>query len=135
MKKTHMLLTGLMTAIACRHSDGPMTTALEKSLDNNNSFIFYHTQKLYSHLEENLNKIKNDVLVTEYYMIDYVFKHVDAATVDYYENFSALVGSSTTYLKKGQSLIVSAGIGAFSKRADPRIMIDGVERSLKTPNI
>jgi gliding motility-associated protein GldM len=43
-----------------------------------------------------------------------------------YDQFSAVVGQSSNYLMPGEEMQISAGVGAFSKAAQPQITIGGV---------
>jgi nucleoid DNA-binding protein len=74
-----------------------------------------------------LSKIKNDILLTENRLVNYVYTHVNVQRDDFYNSWSAIVAPNRMYLKKGQTLSIFAGMGAFSTRAKPNIMINGVE--------
>lgn len=77
-----------------------------------------------------LNKIDNDVLTTEKILVDYCDNHVSRGCVLYYNKFSVVAVLSSSYVKNGQPIEVSAGIGSFSAASKPTIIIDGKEITL-----
>jgi len=71
-----------------------------------------------------LNKIESDVLATEHaFMI--CCKNQISIGYDSYLKISALAILSSSYIKPGQSIQVSAGLGAFSSASKPTITING----------
>ena len=44
--------------------------------------------------------------------------------------FSVLLGQSTTHAKPGEMIEISAGVGSYSTRGNPRIKINGIAASL-----
>lgn len=114
----------------------PLLGGYEDSLVKNQ-----HTQYTKKWLEDNftgssslmslvmLNKIENDVLATEKVLIEYC----NNQTVNMhhgYEAFHAIASLSSSYVKRGQSIEVTAGVGAFIAAARPRITINGTEIKL-----
>jgi hypothetical protein len=78
-----------------------------------------------------LNKIESDVLITEKSLIDYFQNQI--GVVDgpgFYNVFRAIASLSSSYVKRGQKIEVTAGVGSFSVAARPRIIIDDKEVSL-----
>jgi hypothetical protein len=71
-----------------------------------------------------LSKLQNDVLITSERLIGY-YNSISTCIIDSFEQFSAIVTQNTHYLKAGDSLMVYAGIGAFTLGAKPTIVING----------
>ncbi|MGB8195291.1 MAG: hypothetical protein WCF67_25365, partial [Chitinophagaceae bacterium] len=72
-----------------------------------------------------LNKIENDVLITENMLVDYIDNITTVLDCGNYEQFSAIISQNSSYLKRGQPLEIYAGVGAFSLSANPTIRING----------
>jgi hypothetical protein len=71
-----------------------------------------------------LEKIKNDFLLLESKFSGYFNNQVGVYISDY-TSFSCLIGQNTTHLKSGETLEISAGIGAFTLAANPSFVING----------
>jgi gliding motility-associated protein GldM len=71
-----------------------------------------------------LSKFQNNVKNAENQVVTYCHNQVGAVKV-VYDQFAALVGQSSNYLMPGEEMEVSAGVGAFSKAAQPQISIGG----------
>ena len=71
-----------------------------------------------------LDQIENDLLLTEHRILSYAHLHCSYID-DGYDRVSVLMGSNSMYLKAGQTLTISAGIGFFSVACDPIITING----------
>ncbi len=71
-----------------------------------------------------LSKFQNDVRTTENRVVTYLHNKVGQVEV-VYDATAAIVGQSTNYLTPGQDLEITAGVGAFNKRAGPQISIGG----------
>jgi gliding motility-associated protein GldM len=72
-----------------------------------------------------LSKFQNDVKTSENRVVALFHEQVGKVKVQY-DAFAAIVGQSSNYLMPGQELTISAGVGAFSKKALPEINIGGV---------
>jgi gliding motility-associated protein GldM len=71
-----------------------------------------------------LSKFENDVKNTESQVVEYCHKQIGEVEV-VYDAFQAFAQSSTQYAMPGEELVITAGIGAFSKAAKPTVTIDG----------
>ncbi|MBI1343003.1 MAG: gliding motility protein GldM [Terrimonas sp.] len=71
-----------------------------------------------------LSKFQNDVKTSENKIISYCHEQVGKVEVRF-DTYTAIVGQSTTYAMPGQEIDVMAGVGAFSKAAQPTITING----------
>lgn len=71
-----------------------------------------------------LRKFQNDVRTTENKMITFCHEQVGKVVVRY-DAFAAIVGQSSNYIMPGQDVEITAGVGAFSKAAQPAISING----------
>jgi hypothetical protein len=87
---------------------------IEQYLNNSNSLL---TMAM-------LNKIQNDILITENGLIQYCKIYSTKYTCGY-DQFHTVAVLSSAYVKAGQSIEVSAGVGQFSAASKPRITIDG----------
>lgn len=73
-----------------------------------------------------LNKLKNDVLTTEKSVIDYCNSNIIVDAV-VYDKYSAISFLSSSYVKAGEPVELTVGMGAFTNDLNPRITIDGEE--------
>jgi gliding motility-associated protein GldM len=71
-----------------------------------------------------LSKFQSDVKNSESHVIDFLHKEIGEVKV-VYDKFEPLVGTNATYLMPGDELEVTAGIGAFSAAAQPKVYING----------
>ena len=71
-----------------------------------------------------LSKFENDVKNSEAMVVDFCHRQVGEVQV-VYDAFQAFAGTNSQYLMPGQELIITAGVGAFSKAAAPSVSIDG----------
>jgi gliding motility-associated protein GldM len=71
-----------------------------------------------------LSKFQNDVKNSEAQVVDFCHRKVGEVEVVYNE-FQAFAGTNSQYLMPGQELVITAGVGAFSKAAKPNISVDG----------
>ena len=71
-----------------------------------------------------LSKFQSDVKNSESQVIDYLFKKIGEVKV-VFDQFQPLIGTNATYLMPGDELEVTAGVGAFSAAAKPKISING----------
>ncbi len=71
-----------------------------------------------------LSKFQNNVKNAENAIVTYCHNQVGAVKI-VYDQFGALVGQSSNYVMPGEDLEITAGVGAFSKAAQPIITIAG----------
>jgi gliding motility-associated protein GldM len=71
-----------------------------------------------------LSKFQNDVRNSESKAVEFCHKQIGQVEI-IYDQFQAFAGTNTQYLMPGEELVITAGIGAFSKEARPSISIDG----------
>jgi hypothetical protein len=83
-----------------------------------------------------LNKIEQDVLITENGMIEYINSNlVNYGCVLSFEKFQAIAVLSSSYIKTGQEIEVAAGLGAFSRALEPAIFINGIKMRLNDEGV
>ncbi len=82
-----------------------------------------------------LNKIEQDVMMTEHTMARYINNQVSSLNCGNYERFSAVMVLSSSYVKAGQEIEVTAGVGAFSAAAAPAVYINGIKRRLNDEGV
>ncbi|MEI6949464.1 gliding motility protein GldM [Paraflavisolibacter sp. H34] len=71
-----------------------------------------------------LSKFQNDIKTTENKVVSKCHEQVGKVAVRF-DTYAAVVGQSSSYLMPGQEIEITAGVGAFSKAAAPRISIGG----------
>ncbi|HEV8079218.1 MAG TPA: GldM family protein, partial [Chitinophagaceae bacterium] len=71
-----------------------------------------------------LSKFQNNVKNAENQVVTYAHNQIGAVKV-IYDQFAALVGQSSNYVMPGQEIEITAGVGAYSKAAQPQISING----------
>ena len=76
-----------------------------------------------------LSKFQNNVKNAESEIVTYCHSQIGAVKV-IYDQFAALVGQSSNYVMPGQEIQITAGVGAYSKAAQPQITINGAQASL-----
>lgn len=76
-----------------------------------------------------LSKFQNNIKNAEAEIVTYCHNQIGAVKV-IYDQFAALVGQSSNYVMPGQEIEITAGVGAYSKAAQPQISINGASASL-----
>ena len=76
-----------------------------------------------------LSKFQNDVKSSESQMVDYLHNQIGTVKL-VYDKFQAIATSNTTYAMPGDAIEITAGVGAFSDAAKPRITINGQPQTL-----
>jgi gliding motility-associated protein GldM len=71
-----------------------------------------------------LSKFQNDVKTSENKIIAFCHNKVGEVAVRF-DTYAAIVGQSSSYLMPGEELEITAGVGAFSKTAQPVVSIGG----------
>ncbi len=87
------------------------------------SFTYFHMTPSIAALTI-LSKFQNDVKNSEAQVVEYCHKEVGEVEI-VYDEFKAFAGTNSQYLMPGEELVITAGMGAFSKAAKPTITIDG----------
>ena len=96
---------------------------LNNSVDSSNISINFlgnnvEAQKLF------FNKMTNQILIIENELINYCRSRISDGG-DWFDSEGVLIGQNTNHLRKGDQLIISAGVGAYSSKANPEITIAG----------
>lgn len=76
-----------------------------------------------------LSKFQNDVKSTEAQIVDHFHSKIGEVKI-VYNKFQAIATSNTTYAMPGDDVEITAGVGAFSDAAKPRITINGAPQTL-----
>ncbi len=76
-----------------------------------------------------LSKFQNNVKNAEAEIVTFTHNQIGAVKV-IYDQFAALVGQSSNYVMPGQQIQITAGVGAYSKAAQPQITINGAPSAL-----
>ncbi|RXK81778.1 type IX secretion system motor protein PorM/GldM [Filimonas effusa] len=81
-----------------------------------------------------LSKFQNDVRNSEAMVVDYLHKKVGEVVL-VYDQFQAIASQSSQYLMPGQELVITGGVGAFSKAALPTVTVDGAVVALNADGV
>ena len=81
-----------------------------------------------------LSKFQNDVRNSEAQVVDFCHRKVGEVVI-VYDEFQAFAGTNSQYLMPGQELVITAGVGAFSKAAKPNITVDGAGMPLNANGV
>lgn len=76
-----------------------------------------------------LSKFQNDVRTSENNVVTFCHKKVGEVEV-VFDSYAAIVGQSSNYVMPGQKVQITAGVGAYSKAAQPTITIGGTPSPL-----
>ncbi|HEY8388618.1 MAG TPA: GldM family protein, partial [Parasegetibacter sp.] len=76
-----------------------------------------------------LSKFQNDVKNSEAQIVDYCHNQIGQVEV-IFDAFQAFAGTNSKYLMPGEELEITAGIGSFSKAAQPIVYINGTPQQL-----
>lgn len=87
------------------------------------TFAYFHMTPTVAALTL-LSKFQNNVKNAENQVVTYCHNQVGAVKV-VYDQFAALVGQTSNYLMPGEEMEITAGVGAYSKAAQPQITING----------
>jgi gliding motility-associated protein GldM len=71
-----------------------------------------------------LSKFQMDVKTSENRVVQFCHNKVGEVNV-VFDSYAAIIGQNSNYLMPGQQLEITAGVGAFSKKAQPIITIGG----------
>lgn len=71
-----------------------------------------------------LSKFQNDVKTSENRVVQFCHNKVGEVNV-VFDSYGAVIGQSSNYLMPGQEIEIHAGVGAYSKKAQPTIVIGG----------
>ncbi|SJZ34267.1 type IX secretion system protein PorM/GldM [Sediminibacterium ginsengisoli] len=77
-----------------------------------------------------LSKFQNDIKNSEAQVVEFCHKKIGEVEI-IYDEFQAFAGTNSQYLMPGEELVITAGVGAFSKAAKPSITVDGASVPLK----
>lgn len=81
-----------------------------------------------------LTKFQSDVRNSEQEVIAFCHKEIGEVEL-IYDEFAALAVSNSQYFLPGENLIITAGVGAFSKAAKPQIYVDGQSVPIKADGL
>ena len=71
-----------------------------------------------------LTKFQNDIKTSENKIVAYCHEQVGKVELKF-DSFEAIVGQNSEYLMPGQELVITAGLGAYSKTKLPTVSING----------
>ncbi|MBY0481660.1 MAG: gliding motility protein GldM [Chitinophagaceae bacterium] len=105
----------------------PPTT--NKAVKDDMSYLYFHMTPTIAAITI-LSKFQNDIKNSEGQVVEYCHKEIGEVEL-IYDEFAAFAGTNSQYLMPGEELIITAGIGAFSKAAKPNITVDGAPVAVK----
>ncbi|MEI6086304.1 MAG: gliding motility protein GldM [Bacteroidota bacterium] len=99
------------------------------AVKDNMAYLYFHMTPTIAAITI-LSKFQNDIKNSEAQVVEYCHKEIGEVEL-IYDEFQAFAGTNSQYLMPGEELIITAGIGAFSKAAKPNISIDGATIAVK----
>lgn len=111
-------------SIPVSQSGGATTGIVEKDWNNN----YFHMTPAVAVITL-LSKFQSDVKNSEAQVIDYCHNQIGTVKL-VYDQFQAIATASRTYAMPGEEIEITAGVGAFSAAAKPKITIAGQVQSL-----
>jgi gliding motility-associated protein GldM len=75
-----------------------------------------------------LNKFQNNIKITENRMTSFCNENVSYG--DYFTTYSPIITQSSSYVRSGEEIEIMAGIGAFSRKNLPEILINRINAPL-----
>lgn len=99
------------------------------AVKDNLSYLYFHMTPTVAAITI-LSKFQNDVKNSEAQVVEYCHKEIGEVEL-IYDEFAAFAGTNSQYLMPGEELVITAGIGAFSKAAKPNITVDGSPVAVK----
>lgn len=108
----------------------PEKAHAEKSGDNAKdwTFSYFHMTPTIASLTI-LSKFQNDVKNSESQIVDYVHSQIGKVKL-VFDQFQAIAQASRTYAMPGDEIEITAGVGAFSTAAKPKIYVGGQLQNL-----
>ncbi|MEP7280233.1 MAG: gliding motility protein GldM [Bacteroidota bacterium] len=102
----------------------------EKSGDNAKdwTFNYFHMTPTIASLTI-LSKFQNDVKNSESQLVDYIHSQVGKVKL-VFDQFQAIAQANRTYAMPGDEIEITAGVGAFSAAAKPKIYVGGQLQNL-----
>jgi gliding motility-associated protein GldM len=71
-----------------------------------------------------LTKFQNDIKTSENKVVAYCHEQVGKVVLKF-DSFEAIVGQNSNYFMPGQELVITAGLGAYSKTKLPNVSVNG----------
>jgi gliding motility-associated protein GldM len=76
-----------------------------------------------------LSKFQNDIKSSEAQMVDYLHSQIGSVKI-VFDQFQAIAQANTSYAMPTDQIEITAGVGAFSAAAKPKIFINGAPQTL-----
>ena len=70
------------------------------------------------------NKIRNSISVIENRTVSFCNMETDFGCILTYDKFAPLIGQNSKHFKAGDELVITAGIGSYSRASQPKVNID-----------
>ncbi|MEP6596170.1 MAG: gliding motility protein GldM [Ginsengibacter sp.] len=127
--KEDMLNIGLPNDSSIRtkfHNNFPVSTDVPPSQEGHKKDFtqtFFHMTPTVAALTM-LSKFQNNIKNAETQIVTHCHNQIGQVEV-HMDQVGVLVGQNSNYLMPGQELVVTAGVGAYSSSASPRISING----------
>lgn len=81
-----------------------------------------------------LSKFQNDVRNSESQAVEFCHRQIGQVEL-IYDEFQAFAGTNSQYLMPNEELVITAGIGSFSKAARPTVTVDGATVALNAEGV
>jgi hypothetical protein len=93
------------------------------SVDTSKSFLTLNKSISKEYLNAVMTSLQNEITKVENKTIAYCNEKV-GSTIDYFDSYSTIIGQNSTILRAGEYLEINAGVGAFSRASQPKIIIN-----------
>ena len=130
----YKVLLGFVDSI--KNADPELNAEYDRSLKNNYEYLADRDKDKLSFAENFfegnssagalavLTKLENDIKNTEKDMLTYCYNRCSPGCILRYDKFQAIVGLSSSCVKAGDPIEITAGVGSFSTQAAPKFMVD-----------
>ncbi len=72
-----------------------------------------------------LSKFQNNVWIMENKMLAYCNENCRFIDCGFYDAYSVIIGQNSNYVRAGEKIEITAGVGAFSRKSQPEVIING----------
>lgn len=102
-------------------------------MSDSNSFFKADINK--NNFISQIAKLENEIALLQNKLITYCKVHISKTWDDFSIQTSVFINQNTKHLKPGDTLIVKAGIGAFSKAANPKVKINNLDLKVEEDGV
>ena len=106
----------------------PSFDSVDNKHQNINKIFFENTPLIAA--QAMLSRLQNNIKISENKMVDFCNNQV-GSFIEYYSSYSAIVAQSKSYVRAGEEIEITSGVGYFSSReAQPEITVNGTKAEI-----